>query len=229
MNLSLPLRWAATPQEAFQIQQELAAQVVTKGRPDPVRWVAGVDASVREGLAQAAIAILLYPELSLETHVTATQPVRFPYVPGLLAFRELPPILEALQKLPLEPDVFLCDAQGVAHPRGLGLASHLGILINKPTIGCAKSRLYGRPAASLPPERGSAVPLLNASGQTVGQVVRTRAGVKPIYVSVGHKVELGWAVDFVLSCCRGLRLPEPTRQAHRLATLPRNTAGNRDV
>jgi len=203
------------------MQRELAPQVVEAGTPAPVRRVAGIDVSVRGNLARAAVAVLRYPELTLETHATATLPISFPYVPGLLAFRELPPILEALRRLPLEPDVFICDAQGIAHPRGLGLASHLGILIGRPTIGCAKSRLYGQPAGPLPPERGNHVPLLDPAGHVIGALVRTRTNVKPVYVSVGHMVELPWAVEFVLRCCKGVRLPEPTRQAHKLAALPR--------
>jgi len=211
------------------MQQELAPRVVTIGIPAPVNWVAGIDVSVRRGLARAAVAVLRYPDLTLETHATATLPLAFPYVPGLLAFRELPPILEALCDLPLEPDVFICDAQGIAHPRGLGLASHLGILIDRPTIGCAKSRLVGKPAGPLPPKRGSRVPLLDSDGRVIGEIIRTRTGVRPLYVSVGHKVELGWAVEFVLTCCNGVRLPEPTRQAHRLAALPREQETTENV
>lgn len=214
-------RWPRSAEEAIAQQVALARKVVTSGSIPRVRWVAGVDVSVRQGQARAAVAVLRYPELSLETWATATAPVAFPYVPGLLAYRELPVVLEALQRLEAEPDLFLCDAQGIAHPRRLGLASHLGVLLDRPTIGCAKSRLYGRPAGTLPKERGSHVPLVTPEGEVIGAVVRTRTGVKPLYISVGHRVDLDWAVQFVLACCRGVRLPEPTRQAHRLASFSR--------
>lgn len=213
--------WPQSAEEAITQQEALARRVVTGGNPPRVRRVAGVDVSVRRGLARAAVAVLRYPELHLETWATATAPVTFPYVPGLLAYRELPVVWEALQRLEAEPDLFLCDAQGIAHPRRLGLASHLGVLLDRPAIGCAKSRLYGQPAAPLPEEQGSHVPLVAPDGEVIGAVVRTRTRVKPLYVSVGHRVDLDWAVQFVLSCCRGVRLPEPTRQAHRLASLSR--------
>lgn len=212
--------WPQTPQEAMAQQERLARRVVTEGEPFSVRRVAGIDVSVREDQARAAVAVLRYPELTLETWATATAPVTFPYIPGLLAYRELPVVLEALERLQAEPDLFLCDAQGIAHPRRLGLASHLGVLLDRPTIGCAKSRLFGTPAGPLPQEQGSHTLLLSPEGEVVGAEVRTRAGVQPVYVSVGHRVDLDWAIQFVLSCCRGMRLPEPTRQAHRLAAFP---------
>ncbi len=212
--------WPNTPEEAIAQQELLARRVVAQGEPLQVRWVAGIDVSVHEEQARAAVAVLRYPELTVETWTVSTAPVTFPYIPGLLAYRELPVILNALECLHAEPDVFLCDAQGIAHPRRLGLASHLGVLLDRPTIGCAKSRLFGTPAGPLPERQGSHVPLLAPDGQVIGAAVRTRTGVQPVYVSVGHRVDLDWAIHFVLSCCKGTRLPEPTRQAHRLAAFP---------
>lgn len=212
--------WPRTPEEAIAQQELLARRVVAEGAPIQVRRVAGIDVSVREDQARAAVAVLRYPELTVEMWTSATAPVTFPYIPGLLAYRELPVVLEALECLHSEPDVFVCDAQGIAHPRRLGLASHLGVLLDRPTIGCAKSRLFGTPAGTLPERQGSHVPLLAPDGQVVGAAVRTRTGVQPVYVSVGHRVDLNWAIQFILSCCKGTRLPEPTRQAHRLAAFP---------
>ncbi|NLE75756.1 MAG: endonuclease V [Chloroflexi bacterium] len=219
--------WPHTAAEAVAVQRALAEQVQTGGWPGRVALVAGVDVSVRGGLARAAVAVLSYPALRLEAWATATRPVEFPYVPGLLAFRELPVVLQALAALAVEPDLYLCDAQGVAHPRRLGLASHLGVLLDRPTIGCAKSRLCGEPAGPLSLEQGSQTPLLGRDGQEIGAVVRTRQGVRPLYVSVGHRVALAQAVAFTLSCHGGVRLPEPTRQAHRLAAFPEEGEGRR--
>lgn len=214
--------WPRTPEEAIAQQQLLARQVVAGGGPIQVRRVAGIDVSVREGQARAAVAVLQHPELTVEMWSVATASVTFPYIPGLLAYRELPVVLKALECLHTEPDVFICDAQGIAHPRRLGLASHLGVLLDRPTIGCAKSRLFGTPAGTLPERRGSHVPLLAPDGQVIGAMVRTRTGVQPVYVSVGHRVDLDWAIQFILSCCKGTRLPEPIRQAHRLAAFPKD-------
>lgn len=214
--------WPRTPEEAIAQQELLARQVVAAGEPIQVRRVAGIDVSVQEGQARAAVAVLQYPELTVEMWTVSTASVTFPYIPGLLAYRELPVVLKALECLHTEPDVFICDAQGIAHPRRLGLASHLGVLLDRPTIGCAKSRLFGTPAGTLPERQGSHVPLLAPDGQVVGAMVRTRTRVQPVYVSVGHRVDLDWAIQFILSCCKGTRLPEPIRQAHQLAAFPKD-------
>jgi deoxyribonuclease V len=147
---------------------------------------------------------------------TAMLPVSYPYVPGLLTYREAPAALKALEALECEPDLLMFDGQGYAHPRRMGLASHLGLILARPSIGCAKSRLYG--TADTPgPERGASCPLVD-QGEIIGAVVRTRARVRPVYVSTGHLIDLDSAVSLVLETCRGYRLPEPTRLAHRLST-----------
>jgi len=151
----------------------------------------------------------------VETGV-AEMRVSFPYVPGLLSFREIPLILAACEGIESTPDLFIADAQGIAHPRRMGLASHLGLCLGIPTVGCAKSILCGR-YGDLGDERGERAPLIDG-GEVVGMALRTRCGVKPVYVSVGHKVDLDEACRWVLDCCRGYRLPEPTRLAHRAAS-----------
>jgi deoxyribonuclease V len=177
--------------------------------------VAGVDVSVKDDIAKAAVVVLDYPDLTPTGQSTAEQPVQFPYIPGLLAFREGPVTLRALEKLIIEPDLFIFDAQGLAHPRRMGLATHIGIIMDKPSIGCAKSRLCGthyEPG----PERG-AYTHLHDGDKIIGAVVRSRSEVQPVYVSIGHKIDLETAIHYVLNCCRGYRLPETTRWAHRVA------------
>ncbi len=180
-----------------------------------MQWVGGVDVGVRGNTARAAVVILSYPDLSLVDYATAEQAVDFPYVPGLLSFREGPVILAALAKLDRLPDLLIFDGHGIAHPRRLGIASHIGVLVDMPAIGCAKSILCGQ-HADLPPGRGSTAPLLDR-GETIGAAVRTRTGVRPVYVSIGHRIDLPTSVTFVLNACKGYRLPETTRWAHRIA------------
>ncbi len=180
--------------------------------------MAGVDVGFDEGggIAKAAVAVLTFPELQLAEHATTWRESRFPYVPGYLSFRELPAVLDALEAISTTPDVVLCDAHGFAHPRRCGLASYLGILIDTPTVGVAKSRLVG--TYEMPGnERGSWTPLVDRD-EIVGAVLRTRTGVKPVFVSVGHRVSLKTAVDLTLRCLTRYRLPETTRWAHRLAS-----------
>lgn len=212
--------WDLTPTEAIALQQRLATRVETVDRLDPLRYVAGVDVGFprrgAEQVARAAAVLLSFPALEPLAESVVEEPVRYPYVPGLLSFREAPAILTALARLPLPPDLILVDGQGRAHPRRLGIACHLGLLLDRPTIGCAKSRLVGSHAEP-PAEADAWVPLLNR-GETIGAVVRTRTGVKPLYVSVGHRVSLATAVALVLACCQGRRLPEPTRRADALAS-----------
>ena len=204
--------------EAREWQERLRCEVVCD-RPleaSGIRTVAGTDISyLRERrLALGAAVLMSFPDLEVVETAVSRVRVTFPYVPGLLSFRELPALLPALEKLRGEPDLILVDGQGVAHPRGFGLASHLGVLTGVPTIGCAKSRLLGE--AEEPGQRvGDWKPLV-FEGRTVGAVLRTRSGVKPLYVSVGHGVDLPSAVKLVLACLRGVRLPEPQRRAHLL-------------
>jgi len=166
--------------------------------------------------ARAAVAVLRYPSLELVDHAVARRRVRFPYIPGLLSFREAPAVLAALRRLRVAPDVLLCDGQGIAHPRRLGIASHLGILSGLPSIGVAKTRLIGE-HQQVPDRRGAWVPLFDR-GECIGAVLRTRAHVKPLYVSIGHRVSLPTAIALVMACVGRFRLPETTRWAHRLAS-----------
>ena len=208
---------ATNPRQAMRTQEELAGRVIQRDVLPPIREVAGVDVHFPRSrkLALAAVAVLSFPELVAREERTALQPIAFPYVPGLLSFREVPPILAALDKLSRPPELLLCDGQGYAHPRRFGLACHLGVITDTASIGVAKSRLIGEHRA-VPDERGRWVPLVDA-GETVGAVLRTRVGVRPVYVSVGHRVSLRTAVELVLRCTTRYRLPEPARAAHRLA------------
>jgi deoxyribonuclease V len=218
MQIPSSSRWDVTPAEAIEIQRELAARVSEQDMLGDVRLVAGVDVGfegANNQTARAAVVVLQFPELVPVDYAIAHLPVTFPYVPGLLAFREIPVVLRALEKLKSDPDVIIVDGHGRAHPRRLGIASHLGILLDAVTIGCAKSVLCG--AAAMPPDRvGAWAPLLDRAEQ-IGAAVRTRVGTMPVYVSIGHRVSLTRALDLVLRCCKGYRLPETTRYAHRVA------------
>jgi len=209
--------WQVSPAQALDIQRKLAAQVSKSSEITAPRFIAGVDISTgkREGMATAAVVVLNYPELRLvETKVTQGR-LELPYIPGLLSFRESPLTLAACQKLTITPDLILVDGQGIAHPRRIGLASHLGLFLNTPTIGCAKSLLCG--TYEVPGEEPGSYAEVVDRGETIGAALRTRLGVKPIFVSIGHKVDLQTAIYWVMQCCRGYRLPEPTRLAHLAA------------
>ena len=211
--------WDVSPAEAIAIQRKLAGQVRKADRlPAVISHVAGVDVGFEdEGrTTRAAVALLAFPTLELIETAIARLPTGFPYVPGLLSFRELPAVLQALARLSRRPDMVLCDGQGIAHPRRIGIASHLGVLLDLPTIGVGKTRLIGRfvePGNA----KGDWSPLLDGD-ETVGAVLRTRSGVKPLYVSIGHRVSLATAIRLTLACTTRYRLPETTRQAHRLAS-----------
>jgi deoxyribonuclease V len=213
----MPHSWELGPAEAIALQRQLAERVEREDRLGPVRLVAGVDMSAndRTGLARAAVVILTYPELREVEVVREEQPLRMPYIPGLLSFREAPVILRAFERVRQAPDLVLVDGQGIAHPRRLGIASHLGVLLDLPTIGCAKSLFVGK-HAPLADELGAQQPLLQG-GEVIGMVVRTRLHVKPMIISTGHRVSLATAVGYVLACGRGYRLPEPTRLADKRA------------
>ena len=209
--------WQVSTAQASEIQKRLAAQVSRGSELVAPRFIAGVDISGEraQGEAAGAVVVLRYPELKpVETKVI-TGKLDFPYIPGLLSFREAPLILAACEKLSITPDLLLVDGQGIAHPRRFGLASHLGLLLNLPTIGCAKSLLCGI-HKTLGAEPGSYAEVIDRD-ETIGAALRTKLGVKPIYVSIGHKVDLQTAVHWVMNCCRGYRLPEPTRLAHLAA------------
>ncbi len=211
-------RWDVSPQEAVAIQERLRGAVITTDTLGEVHHVAGVDIGFEENntVTRAAVVVLSFPGLLLVEQAVAHRPTVFPYVPGLLSFREAPAALAALERLAVRPDLLLIDGQGRAHPRRLGLACHLGLLSDIPAIGIAKSRLVGA-HESLPESRGSQAPLL-LQGEVIGMVLRTRSKVKPVYVSIGHRVSLETAVAYTMACCPQYRLPETTRQAHRLAS-----------
>jgi deoxyribonuclease V len=209
--------WELSAEQAKEIQLSLAGSVVRRDEEMNPHLIAGVDISAPniQGMARGAAVILSYPELNVVEIKTAENKLIFPYIPGLLSFRELPLILAACEKLCNIPDLILVDGQGVAHPRRLGLASHLGLFLNVPTIGCAKSILCGR-HERLGEEFGSYAELAD-NGEVIGAALRTKIGIKPIYVSIGHKIALASALDWVIKCCRGYRVPEPTRLAHLAA------------
>jgi len=210
--------WDVTPKEAIAIQERLRQAVNTSDDLGTVRYVAGIDIGFvkNKTVTRAAVVVLSFPDLLLQEQAIAHLPTTFPYVPGLLSFREASAALEALSSLVIRPDLLLVDGQGLAHPRRMGLACHLGLLSDIPTIGVAKSRLVGQ-HGQLPELRGSRVPLVD-KGEVIGMVLRTRTGVKPVYVSIGHRVSLETAVAYTLACAPKFRLPETTRQAHRLAS-----------
>jgi len=209
--------WQVSTAQALEIQRRLAEQVSKRSEVTTPRFIAGVDISTRKGeeMASGAVVVLNYPELSIVETRVAQGKLGLPYIPGLLSFRESPLILAACQKLTITPDLILVDGQGIAHPRRLGLASHLGLFLDTPTIGCAKSKLCGSHEAP-GDEPGSYTKVVDR-GEVIGAVLRTKPGVKPVYVSIGHKVDLKTAIHWVMNCCRGYRLPEPTRLAHLAA------------
>lgn len=209
--------WEVNVARAREIQLSLAKRVVTENEVIAPRLIAGIDISSPDarGVASGAVVVLRYPEFSIVEVKVVEGKITFPYLPGLLSFRESPLILAACGKIGNIPDLILMDGQGVAHPRRFGLASHVGLFLDLPTIGCAKSILCGRhqPVAE---EAGSYAELLD-KGELIGAALRTKSGVKPIYVSVGHRIDLASALRWVMKCCLGYRLPEPTRLAHLAA------------
>ena len=210
--------WDLTPREAIALQTELRGRVERKDRIGAVRRIAGVDVGFEQDgrVTRAAVAVLEYPGLALVEQVVVRVATTFPYVPGLLSFREAPAVLAAFERVRIAPDLILYDGQGIAHPRRFGIASHVGLLLDCPSIGVAKSRLVGVHATPAN-RRGAWTPLRDA-GELIGAVLRTRAGVKPLYVSIGHRVSLATAVRWTMACVTRYRLPETTRWAHRLAS-----------
>ncbi|NEP13136.1 MAG: deoxyribonuclease V [Symploca sp. SIO1A3] len=209
--------WSVTVEEAIAIQQQLQLEVITTDRLGAVNYVAGVDVGFEEDgeVSRAAVVVLSFPGLQLQEQAIAVCPTTFPYTPGLLSFREVPVILEALKKLRTTPDLILCDGQGIAHPRRFGLGCHLGLLTEVPTIGVAKSLFIGE-HDELALEKGSWQSLRDR-GEVIGAVVRSRTNVKPIYISVGHLICLPTAIDYVLRCTPKYRLPQTTRLADQLS------------
>ncbi len=206
-------RWNVSPKQAVSIQRKLARRVIPIGETPRLHLAAGADCAFSSDREECIAAVVVWDVAARQVveQIVVRRTVRFPYVPGLLTFREAPAILAAIRKLRREPDVFFFDGQGYAHPRRFGLACHLGVLMDRPSLGCAKSILIGE--ADAPGVRcGSTAPLVH-NGEQIGSAVRTRDGVKPVYVSVGHRLSLAAAVEIVLACGAGFRLPEPTRRA----------------
>ena len=215
----VPHRWDVTPARAAQLQRELAARVILRPLPQPVRYVAGLDAAF-SGDGRWCVAAAVVWDVAAQCVVeagTAACRLWFPYVPGLLSFREAPALLAALRKLRARPEVLMCDGHGLAHPRRFGIACHVGLLAGLPAVGCAKSLLVGEHEAPAR-VRGARSPLMHR-GTCVGSVLRTRDGVRPVYVSVGHLADQPTAERLVLDCGAGYRLPEPTRRADHLVRI----------
>lgn len=218
--------WDVSPTEAVAIQNSLRSRLDLQSEPRRIETVAGIDVSYEKGSDWlfAAIVVMQFPQLQTVDTATATALVPFPYIPGLLSFRECPVVLQAWEKLHVQPDCLICDGQGIAHPRRFGIACHLGVWLDMPSIGCAKSLLVGtyrEPGH----KRGSVEPLSHRKEQ-VGVILRTKDGVGPVFISQGHKISLKKAIEVVLACCTKYRLPEPTRQAHLLVNELRRNAGN---
>lgn len=218
--------WNLSYAEALAVQERLARRVRPGPPLDRVRLVAGADVSAgrrREQIA-AVVVVMRSDTWELVEVARATMRAAWPYVPGFLSFREAPVVLAALGRLKSQPDLVLCDGQGRAHPRRLGLASHVGLALDVPTVGCAKSRLVGEMAREPARRRGGRAPLMDA-GERIGTVLRTRTGVRPVYVSVGHGIDLASAERWVLACSPRYRLSEPIRAAHRLVTAYKASLG----
>lgn len=218
MKISKLHNWPKSTQDARIIQERYRHKVITTGRMRNVKTVAGIDIGFEnQGKTTcAAIAVLSFPDLELVERQRVREKTRFPYVPGFLSFREVPAALKAFEKLKTTPDLLLCDGQGIAHPRRFGLACHLGLWTGLPSIGVAKSRLIGthQPVGQ---EKGQWQPLLDGE-EVIGAVLRTRSRVKPLFISIGHKIDLHGAIEYTLRCTPRYRLPETTRQAHKLAS-----------
>jgi deoxyribonuclease V len=220
MTSRAPLHeWRLTPEEAIALQHELAGHIILEDRLGEVHFVAGVDMAINEEneMARAAVVLLAYPSMELVEQHVYEEPVRMPYIPGLLSFREAPCVLGAFKQLRQHADLVMVDGQGIAHPRRIGIAAHLGLWLEIPTIGCAKSILTGHyNKEALGEEAGSWVPLTYKK-EVIGAVVRTRTRVNPMIISPGHLISLETSIHYVLECGRGYKLPEPTRLADKLS------------
>jgi deoxyribonuclease V len=213
MEQAITHPWSLSESEALDLQRQMATRVERNDRLSDVHTIAGVDVAYDKHSDRliAAAVVLDAESLTVIEQATAEDVAQFPYIPGLFSFRELPPIAKALRKLQLTPDLIVCDGQGIAHPRRFGLACHLGVLFDVPTIGCSKTRLIGE---AEPPEkqRGAIAPLVD-QGEIVGSVLRTQNGINPVFVSIGHRVSLSLACEWILRLSPKHRLPETTRQA----------------
>lgn len=211
-------------EKAHRTQLQLSKQIVFEDKlPEKIRLVAGVDVAYIKETSIGAVAVLDYDSLGLIESQTTIYKTRFPYVPTLLSFREIPPTVLSIKKLQMQPDVFLADGHGFAHPYGCGFASHLGLVIGKPTIGVAKGRLFGEVESA---KAGDDVVFLKNKGETVGAMVKTKSGCKPVYVSVGNMVSLETAIKIVKHCARYNRIPEPMVKAHKIAKAEKQKINN---
>lgn len=218
MHLAIQHPWNLSPSEAIALQEQLRPQVITRDDFGTLRFIAGVDVGFEADgtITRAAVVVLRFPELQIIDQALVRTPTSFPYVPGLLTFREAPAVLQALEQLSALPDMIMYDGQGIAHPRRMGIAAHVGLITGLPSIGAAKSRLVGQ-HAPVGEQHGDWSPLVH-QGEVIGAALRTRPGTKPMYVSPGHRVGLESAIRIVLACAPKYRLPEPTRQAHHIAS-----------
>lgn len=219
MKIKLLHDWNLSPKDAIELQKQLAFEVISEDKfAESVKTVAGIDLGydAKTDTSRAVVVVLSFPDLQLVEKSEAILPIQFPYVPGLLSFRETPVAIKALEKLENAPDLILCDGQGIAHPRRFGIACHIGIIADVPTIGVAKSILVGK-FENLGEQRGSVAPLIHR-GEQIGVALRTKDKVQPVYVSVGHRISLKSAVNYVLQCTPKYRLPETTRLADKLAS-----------
>src|SRR3990167_8090891 len=220
-------KWNVSPAEAIDIQKDLRKRIVVSHQPSAfknVRYIAGVDISCNRlsPLGYAVVVVMTFSDLTIVEEKRVEAEIKFPYIPGLLAFREAPILLKAFEKLTIEPALIIFDGQGIAHPRGMGIASHLGIILNKPTIGCAKSKLFG--TYKEPGKNEGDFSYLYSpqeADNVIGAVVRTKSNTKPVFISIGHKIDLPTSIKFILACRRGYRIPEPTRIAHNLVSEQR--------
>ena len=219
MKITKLHEWNLAPREAIELQKQLAYEVVTRDEFDaPIKTVAGIDLGidVKNDTCRAVVVVLNFPQLDLIESAEAILPIQFPYVPGLLSFRETPVAVVALEKLTVTPDLILCDGQGIAHPRRFGIACHIGLITGVPSVGVAKSLLVGK-YGSLGLTRGSTAPLIHQN-ERVGVALRTKDNTQPVYVSAGHKISLETATEYVLQCAPKYRLPETTRLADKMAS-----------
>lgn len=208
--------WDLTPQDAKALQSTLATQLITEPIDlETIRYVAGVDVSVKNNISQAAVVVASYPDLTPVETIRAQQPTQYPYIPGLLTFREGPVLEEAFEQLHREPDIFVFDGMGRIHPRKMGIAAHMGLWLDKPTIGCGKTHFIGE--YDMPGLQKGDKSLLTYKGETLGAVLRTRTKVKPVYISAGHRADLDTAVQLALAVTPKYRLPRPIRLAHHAA------------
>ena len=217
MKLQTLHNWDLEAPDAISLQKQLASQLRDEPAPalDQIRYIGGVDVSVKAGRSQAAVVILSYPDLSVVEIARAERATDYPYIPGLLSFREGPVLLDAFDRLQQVPDVFIFDGMGRIHPRRMGIAAHMGLWLDLPTIGCGKTHFLGE--YDPPGMESGDYTLLTYKGGTLGAVLRTRSRVKPVYISAGHRMDLTSAIQLTMACVTRYRLPEPIRQAHQAA------------